>query len=70
MLTRTRRQGESLFLMVDRLDDPIEVKLTDICNHNQAKISVDAPQRIRIVREELLWERRDPNANYLAGTNL
>ena len=51
MLTLTRREGESIFLFVD--GKTIEVDLSMIDGH-QAKISIDAPQEVDILREELL----------------
>lgn len=52
MLTLTRREGESLFLHIDGFE-PIQIKLSVIKDRHQARISIGAPQEVRIMREEV-----------------
>ena len=51
MLALTRRESESIILTVD--GKTITVILHQIKN-NQAKVAIDAPKEVEIVREELL----------------
>ena len=51
MLALTRREGESIILTVD--GKTIKVELHQIRN-GQAKVAIDAPKEVEIVREELL----------------
>lgn len=51
MLTLNRKEGESIIIYKD--DVEITIKLSEI-NGKQAKISIVAPDKYEIVREELL----------------
>ena len=51
MLALTRREGESIIPTVD--GKTIRVELHQI-NKNQAKVAIDAPREVEIVRSELL----------------
>ncbi len=50
MLILTRKAGETLLI-----GDDIEVTILSV-NGNQAKIGIDAPKDVEILREELLEE--------------
>jgi len=56
MLVLTRREGESILLLVD--GKTIEVNVSRI-QGSHAKISIDAPREVEIVREELSESRAD-----------
>jgi carbon storage regulator len=51
MLVLSRRPGEKLFL--ETSDGPIEVLLHQI-NGQQAKVGIDAPESVKILRKELI----------------
>lgn len=64
MLLIARREGESLYIYPDESLDPdtpisevftgpITIKLDEL-RSNQAKLAIDAPEALEIVREELL----------------
>ena len=48
MLILTRRPGETILI-----GDNIQVTVVDV-DRNQVRIGIDAPQEVKIVREELL----------------
>jgi len=50
MLILTRRPGETILF-----GDNIHVTVVDV-DRNQVRIGIDAPQEVKIVREELLAE--------------
>ena len=50
MLILTRRPGENVLI-----GDNIKVTILDV-DRNQVRIGIDAPQEVKIVREELLAE--------------
>ena len=50
MLILTRRPGETILI-----GDNIKVTILDV-DRNQVRIGIDAPQEVKIVREELLAE--------------
>ena len=52
MLTLSRKEGESLILTLED-GQTIEVHLDQI-RGTQARISIDAPDSVKILREELL----------------
>jgi carbon storage regulator CsrA len=54
MLKVKRREGEALIL--ETSDGPITIRLTEY-NGNQTRVGIDAPQSVRIVREELSFTR-------------
>lgn len=54
MLSLTRKQNESIICTLPNGDE-IEILVTQI-NGNQVRISIDAPNDILIMREELLYE--------------
>ena len=54
MLILTRRSGETILI-----GDNIQVTVVDV-DRNQVRIGIDAPQEVKIVREELLARRRWP----------
>lgn len=60
MLILTRRVDESI-----AIGDDIIVRVIDIDN-GQVRLGIDAPQRVRILRSELLDQIRDENAQALA----
>jgi carbon storage regulator CsrA len=67
-LTLTRRIGESLILVCKEIG-PIKVTIKGRGNHNLIKVSIEAPNNVRIFREELISghqeERRtEPHGNY------
>ena len=51
MLALTRREGEAVILTLD--GKTISVELHQI-EGNQARIAIDAPAEVKVVREELL----------------
>ncbi len=51
MLLLTRKEGESLIIEVEGLQEPIEIKVVDI--NNQVRVGVTAPKACKIWREEL-----------------
>lgn len=51
MLLLTRKEGESLIIEVEGLNEPIEIKVVDI--NNQVRVGVTAPKNCKIWREEL-----------------
>jgi carbon storage regulator CsrA len=58
MLILSRRPGESLIL--ETSDGPIQVTLTYIDEERwQGKIGIDAPQSVKVLREELLDDAAD-----------
>ncbi len=56
MLTLSRRAGESLIL-----NDDIEVIIQEI-NRSHVKISIDAPDDVKILREELYVKMKEGKA--------
>ena len=50
MLTLNRKKGESIILTLN--DKRIEIVLSE-AKHGQAKLSIDAPEEVLILREEL-----------------
>lgn len=50
MLTLNRKEGESIILTIN--DKRVQIYLSEAKN-GQAKISIDAPEEILILREEL-----------------
>lgn len=56
MLTLSRRAGESLIL-----NDDIEIIIQEI-NRSYVKISIDAPDDVRILREELYEKIKEGKA--------
>lgn len=50
MLTLKRKEGESIILTIN--DQRVQIYLSEAKN-GQAKISIDAPEEIRILREVL-----------------
>lgn len=50
MLTLNRKEGESIILIVN--DQRIEIVLSE-AKYGQAKLSIDAPEEVLILREEL-----------------
>jgi carbon storage regulator len=50
MLILTRRPGETLLI-----GDNIKITVVDV-DRNQVRVGIDAPQEVKIVREELLGE--------------
>lgn len=50
MLTLNRKEGESIILTIN--DQRVNIILSQ-AKHGQAKITIDAPEEILILREEL-----------------
>ena len=53
MLTLARREGESIYLIIDGME-PIRILLSQVNEHRQARIAIEAPDSVGIWREELL----------------
>ena len=56
MLILTRRSGETILI-----GDNIQVTVVDV-DRNQVRIGIDAPQEVKIVREELIGEHGEDAA--------
>ena len=56
MLILTRRPGETILI-----GDNIQVTVVDV-DRNQVRIGIDAPQEVKIVREELIGEHGEDAA--------
>lgn len=53
MLTLTRRTGESLYIEVEGLAEPIQIRLDQIRGWNQARISIGADkERVKVHRRK------------------
>ena len=50
MLTLNRKEGESIILTFN--DQRIEILLSE-AKHGQAKLSIDAPENVLIIRDKL-----------------
>lgn len=61
MLVLTRREGESIVL--ETSDGPIRVKLVAYKSNTETSVGIEAPESVRIMREELL---RDDDARSIA----
>ena len=57
MLILGRREGESIYIHVDGME-LIRIELNRITDWGQARIGIDAPIHVDIVREELLIDRQ------------
>ncbi len=53
MLILGRREGESIYIHVDGME-PIRIELNRVTGWNQARIGIDAPSDVLVVREELV----------------
>lgn len=53
MLILGRREGESIYIHVDGME-PIRIELNRVTGWGQARIGIDAPGHIQILRGELL----------------
>ena len=54
MLVLTRREGESIVL--ETSDGPIKVTLVAYKSNTETSVGIEAPESVRIMREELLDE--------------
>ena len=53
MLTLAHREGESLILIIDGME-PIRIMLSTVDKRRrQARIAIEAPEEVKILREEL-----------------